>query len=95
VARYARSADLTITKSILPAVVLHTGRNVYSNVDLWLHGQAEWQASSGTTELIWKTGADASFWLLSIALFIVVVATLWAYFKRASRQPKDVFALYA
>ena len=77
-----------LTKSILPAVVLHTGGNIYSNIDLWLHGQAEWQASSGTTALIWKTGPDASFWMSSIALMIVAAAMVWAYFKLASATRK-------
>ena len=67
-----------LTKSILPAVVLHTGGNVYSNLDLWLHGQAEWQASSGRTALVWESGADASLWKSIIALIIVVLAMLWA-----------------
>ena len=77
-----------LTKSILPAVVLHTGGNIYSNMDLWLHGQAEWQASSGPTVLIWKTGVDASFWISSIALLVVAAAMVWAYFKlaRAARE---------
>lgn len=77
-----------LDKSILPAVVLHTGGNVYSNVDLWLHGQAEWQASSGPTALIWKTGADTSFWILSVALLTVAAAMVGAYFKlaRAARR---------
>jgi membrane protease YdiL (CAAX protease family) len=70
-----------LSQSILPAVVLHTGGNLYSNIDLWLHGQAEWQASSGPSKLVWKTGADASFWNASIALLIVSAATVWAYFK--------------
>jgi membrane protease YdiL (CAAX protease family) len=70
-----------LTKSILPAVVLHTGGNVYSNMDLWLHGQAEWQTSSGPTELVWKTGADASFWSANFALLIVIALTVWAYFQ--------------
>lgn len=77
-----------LTKSILPAVVLHTGGNVYSNVDLWLHGQAEWQASSGPTALVWKTGTDASFWISSIALLIVAAAMVWAYFKLARTARK-------
>ena len=72
-----------LTKSILPAVVLHTGGNIYSNLDLWMHGQAEWQASSGATAPIWKTGADAAFWISSGALLIVASATVWAYFKLA------------
>lgn len=73
-----------LTKSILPAVVLHTGGNLYSNIDLWLHGQAEWQTSSGSALLVWKTGADASFWSSSIALLIVTAAVMWAYRKLAS-----------
>jgi len=67
------------TNSILPAVVLHAGGNLYSNLDLWLHGQAEWQAASVSPGLIWKTGADASFLRSSIALFIVSMAAVWAY----------------
>ncbi len=72
-----------LTKSILPAVVLHTCGNLYSNFDLWLHGQAEWQAAAGPAALIWKTGADASFWKSSLALLLVTAVTVWAYFKLA------------
>jgi membrane protease YdiL (CAAX protease family) len=70
-----------LTDSILPAVVLHTGGNIYSNLDLWLHGQAEWQAaaSGGPTAQIWTTGADASFWISLVALLGVAAAMLWAY----------------
>jgi membrane protease YdiL (CAAX protease family) len=67
------------TNSILPAVVLHTSGNIYSNLDLWLHGQAEWQASSSATRLIWETGTDASFWRSVVALLFVAAATIWAY----------------
>jgi membrane protease YdiL (CAAX protease family) len=73
----------SLTKSILPAIVLHTGGNIYSNIDLWLHGKAEWQTSSDAAMLIWKTGADASFWFTSIALLMVAAATLSAYLKLA------------
>ena len=77
-----------LTNSILPAVVLHTGGNIYSNLDLWLHGQAEWQASSSPSALIWKTGADASFSIWCIALLIVAAAMVWAYIElaRAARK---------
>jgi membrane protease YdiL (CAAX protease family) len=67
-----------LTKSILPALVLHTCGNLYSNVDLWLHGQAEWQASSGSAALIWTTGADSSFRAWTMALLVVTGATVWA-----------------
>jgi membrane protease YdiL (CAAX protease family) len=66
-------------RSILPAVVLHTAGNTYSNLDLWLHGQAEWQAASGPAALVWKTGADRSFWILTFALLLVVGGTVWAF----------------
>jgi len=72
-----------LTKSILPAVVLHTCGNLYSNLDLWLHGQAEWQAAAGPAALIWKTGADPSFWRSSLALVVVTAVTVWAYFGLA------------
>ena len=78
-----------LTKSILPAIVLHTGGNIYSNLDLWLDGQAEWQASSGPTALIWQTGPDASFWSVSISVLIVTAATVWAYWKLACATRKS------
>jgi membrane protease YdiL (CAAX protease family) len=80
-----------LAKSILPAAVLHTGGNLYSNIDLWLHGQSEWQAGSGPATLIWKTGPDASFWTSTGALLIAMAAMLRAFTQLArcsrSRQP--------
>ena len=72
-----------LTKSILPAVVLHTAGNLYSNLDLWLHGQAEWQASADPAALIWQNGTDASFWIGSSALLLVTAATFGAYVQLA------------
>ena len=74
----------------LPAVVLHTSGNLYSNIDLWLHGQAEWQAASGPAALVWTTGPDASFWMSSLALIAVAAADVWVYFKLAgaARRPR-------
>jgi membrane protease YdiL (CAAX protease family) len=65
-----------LTKSILPAVVLHTCGNLYSNFDLWLHGRAEWQASSaaGAPAVL----DDASVAGLSVTLLILVAAAAWA-----------------
>jgi membrane protease YdiL (CAAX protease family) len=77
-----------LTKSILPALVLHTGGNIYSNIDLWLHGQAEWQSSSGRPALIWETGTDESFWISINALLSVGTVMVWAYFKLASAARK-------
>jgi membrane protease YdiL (CAAX protease family) len=86
--RYGLAAAIygTVTylaNSVWPAVVLHTGGNVYSNVDLLLHGQAEWQAPASAAELIWATGADSSFLISAVALLTTAGATLWAYSKLA------------
>ena len=72
-----------LTNSILPAIVLHTSGNIYSNLDLWVHRRAEWQTASSTSALIWKTGVDASFWIPAAALLIVAAAMVWAYFMLA------------
>lgn len=73
-----------LTDSILPAIVLHTGGNIYSNLDLWVHRRAEWQTASSASALIWKTGADASFWISAVVLLVVAAAMVWAYFVLAS-----------
>jgi membrane protease YdiL (CAAX protease family) len=72
-----------LTDSILPAVVLHTGGNLFSNLDLWLHGQAEWQTPSTGGLLVWSSGADAAFWLSVIALLMAIAAMLWAFWYLA------------
>jgi len=68
-----------LTNSILPAVVLHTGGNIFSNLDLWLHGQAEWQAAAGKATLIWDSGVDSAFWTSTIVLLGVAAAATLAY----------------
>ena len=73
-----------LTNSILPAIVLHTAGNIYSNMDLWLHGHAEWQAPAGSTALVWQTGVDASLWFSFIA-FLVAVAAMLAGYTRLAR----------
>jgi membrane protease YdiL (CAAX protease family) len=72
------------TNSILPAIVLHTAGNIFSNLDLWLHGQAEWQASSGGAHLICHSGTDASFWISVAATSLVAAAAVWAYARLAT-----------
>ena len=68
-----------LTKSILPAIVLHTAGNLYSNIDLWRHGQAEWQAASAPAALIWNSGVDASFLWLAAAVAALALTTAAAY----------------
>ena len=75
-----------LTNSILPAIVLHTAGNLYSNLDLWLHGKAEWQAPGGSAQLVWKTGPDAQFWL-GIGLFVLATtAAVWTFSKLAGHS---------
>jgi membrane protease YdiL (CAAX protease family) len=68
-----------LADSILPAVVLHTSGNIYSNLDLWLHGQAEWQAPAGQQLLVLTTGPDRAFWLEGAAFVILTAMMLIAY----------------
>lgn len=74
--------------SIWPAIVLHAGGNIYSNLDLLRHGQAEWQASSGAAELVWVTGVDPAFERLAVAFLIVTTAAAWSFVQLARIAPK-------
>lgn len=71
-----------LTSSILPAIVLHAAGNTYSNLDLWLHGRADWQSSGAP--LVSETGLDASFVLTSAACVAVTAAAVWAYVRLAA-----------
>jgi membrane protease YdiL (CAAX protease family) len=74
-----------IAESIPPGIVLHTAGNLYSNFDLYLHGQAEWQASSLQAASTWATGLDTSFWL-SVATLVGVtgfVALAYSALRKA------------
>ena len=68
-----------LTDSILPSLVLHAGGNVFGALDLFARGRSEWQASPGSTALVWETGTDASFWVSLLAAVITVAAAVWAY----------------
>jgi len=72
-----------LTNSVWPAVVLHTCGNIYSNVDLLLHGRADWQAGARPAESVWKTGVDSTFLQWMVMLLISVTAMLWAYRRLA------------
>jgi membrane protease YdiL (CAAX protease family) len=77
----------SLTNSILPAIVLHASGNIYSSLDLWMRGRAEWQAASTPESLIWRTGVDQSFWVTSAALVIVLAVTIFAYLWLARLSP--------
>ena len=73
--------------SIVPAVVLHTGGNLYSNLDLWLHGRAEWQAAA-------VPAAGDAFGAQVLALVVASLAAAWAFVRlaRAAAPPRRVRA---
>ncbi len=74
--------------SIVPAIVLHTAGNLYSNTDLLLHGRAEWQAPAQAAGLVWSSGVDRDFLALLAILLVAAGATAWAGWRltRAARS---------
>jgi hypothetical protein len=72
-----------LSQSILPAVVLHTLGNIYSNLHLWLYGLAEWQWSPQST-LIWNSGPDTSFWIAVASMISLTALSIWTYFRLAA-----------
>ena len=75
------------SNSILPALVLHAGGDVWSLGRLWLTGRPEWQLSSSAPRLVRETGVDAGF-LMAVGAFVVLAGlTTWAYasIRRLSR----------
>lgn len=68
-----------LTNSILPAVLLHIGGNIFSSTYLWQTGHAEWQASAVAQPLVWRTGVDQDFCLAAAYAAGSLVVTLAAY----------------
>ena len=75
-------AVTSLTNSILPAMLLHTIGNTYSNFDLWLHGKSEWQAS-GPPSHLW----DATAYVMLAAL-VVAMAAMGLAFLRLSQSSR-------
>jgi membrane protease YdiL (CAAX protease family) len=65
--------------SILPALVLHSGGDVWSLGRLWATGKPEWQLSSAPHGLVRETGVDSSFVIAVAALVALTGFTIWAY----------------
>lgn len=61
------------TNSILPALALHVGGDVWSLTRLWLTGRPEWQLSSTPPALVWETGLDTRF-VTTLAVAIALAA---------------------
>jgi uncharacterized protein len=75
------------TNSILPALALHSGGDVWSLGRLWLTGRPEWQLSPAPSKLIWETGVDAGFMLSAAAFVVLAGLTWWAFVAVHSLGP--------
>jgi membrane protease YdiL (CAAX protease family) len=83
-----------LTNSILPAIALHTAGNLYSNLDLWLHGRSEWQAPARFAASMGQHVMDRAFWLDTGAFIIALAATVLAFLwlARVSRRSATLIA---
>ena len=75
--------------SILPALVLHAGGDVWSLGRLWMTGRPEWQLSPGTPSLIWDTGLDGAFLRAGAACIVLAGLTTWAYIGISRTRNKE------
>jgi membrane protease YdiL (CAAX protease family) len=62
------------TNSILPALVLHSGGDVWSLTRQWLVGRAEWQLSPEPQPLVWTAGVDSAFLATTTACVVFTAA---------------------
>jgi membrane protease YdiL (CAAX protease family) len=63
------------TNSILPALALHAGGDVWSLTRLWLTGRPEWQLGA-TPQRVTETGVDLSFVAMVIVLVLLSAAVI-------------------
>jgi membrane protease YdiL (CAAX protease family) len=77
-----------IAESILPAIVLHAAGNLYSNFDLYLHGQAEWQAPHASAASMGAAHLDSTLWvgIATVAAVAGVVALSYSALRRAAAR---------
>ena len=61
--------------SILPALVLHVGGDIWSLTRLWLTGRPEWEVSLMNPGLVRETGVDASLFVAAAAVVVLGGAT--------------------
>lgn len=72
--------------SILPALVLHAGGDVWSLTRLWLSGRPEWQLGTAPTPA-GTGGVDAAFVMTAVGT--VLVAALFVYLCRMMAGNRD------
>ena len=63
--------------SILPAMALHIGGDVWSLTRLWITGRPEWQLSSTAPPLVWDVGPDAAFLVTLVVLFALTTVVVF------------------
>ena len=73
--------------SILPALVLHVGGDVWSLGRLWMTGRPEWQLSSSPPALVRETGIDTAFVVALASLVALTGLTIAGY--RTVRRLRD------
>jgi len=88
------SSVTRLTNSVWPSIVLHTGGNLYSNIDLLLHGRAEWQARQHAVASFRTFGFDPSLVTLSWELALALAVTAWSFrgLARAGLADRNVDA---
>jgi len=62
--------------SILPALALHVGGDIWSLTRLWVTGRPEWQLSATAPSLIWDAGPDTAFFVTTTVFFVLTAATV-------------------
>jgi len=70
--------------SILPALVLHSGGDVWSLGRLWITGRPEWQLASSQPALIRDTGVDSAF-LFAVAFLVAFAGLTMVAFSAVRR----------
>ena len=76
------------TNSILPAVALHVGGDIWSLGRLWITGRPEWQRTENPPPLVWVSGPDASFlWACALLVaFTAATIALYGYLQRVTTR---------
>lgn len=64
--------------SIWPAIVLHAAGDTVVLTRWWLTGRPEWQMSDVVRPLVWESGIDSHFIVMSVAAVMLACATMAA-----------------
>ena len=72
--------------SILPALVLHVGGDIWSLTRLWITGRPEWLLFTTPSPLVWNNGPDLAFFvsLAALVIFTMVTVTFCRSLRRST-----------